>query len=196
VIKPRTSGTELFVDGTLIANGTADNRIYVTSLKDDSIGGQTNNNANAPAPRNWGQLYFRENSSGSLNFVDVRYGGGASGSAGIHILNSSPSITNSRITKNPRGISIEGPNSNPTINNCDIYGNSDYGMYNSEAGHWITATNNYWGGISGPYDPSPPGVDGSYNYGSGDRVNDYINYRPWISIADESIFIPIVFNKP
>ena len=195
VIKPRTFSTELFVDGTLNANGTAGNRVYVTSINDDSVGGQTNNSATQPRQGNWGQLYFRENSSGNLNYIDVRYGGGSSGSAAIHIFNASPSIINSNITNNPRGISVGGINSNPTINNCNIFGNSDYGMYNSESGHWITATNNSWGSMSGPYDPSPPGVDGSYNYGSGDRVNDYIKYRPWISVFNERVFLPIVFNK-
>ncbi|MHA2329984.1 MAG: right-handed parallel beta-helix repeat-containing protein [Candidatus Hodarchaeales archaeon] len=196
VIKPYSSGTDLFVDGILNANGTEINRINVTSINDDSVGGQTNNNANKPGLRNWGQIYFRENSNGNLSYVQVRYGGGSYGSSAIRINNSSPSLTNTTVTKNPTGIFVQGQFSNPTISNCDIFDNSDYGMYNMESGHWITARNNYWGSLDGPYDPSPPGIDGSYNYGSGDRVNDYIDYQPWISILKNSVFIPVVFNNP
>jgi hypothetical protein len=76
VIKPYSSGTDLFVDGTLNANGTTNNRVYVTSIKDDSVGGQTNNNANPPAPGNWASVHFRNGSSGTLNYMEFRYGGG------------------------------------------------------------------------------------------------------------------------
>src|SRR3989344_4398746 len=52
------------VYGTLIAHGTATDKIYFTSIHDDSIGGDTNGNGDTttPAPRNWNAV-FLENGS-------------------------------------------------------------------------------------------------------------------------------------
>ena len=75
VVKPRTTGTELFVDGSLTTQGTAENRVYITSIKDDTIGGLTNNNTDQPASGNWGKVHFRPGSSGELDYVELRYGG-------------------------------------------------------------------------------------------------------------------------
>ena len=74
VVKPRTTGTELFVDGSLTTQGTAENRVYITSIKDDTIGGLTNNNTDQPASGNWGKVHFRPGSSGELDYVELRYG--------------------------------------------------------------------------------------------------------------------------
>ena len=74
VLKPQAYYASLVVDGTLNANGTDSQPIYVTSFNDDTVGGQTNNNANAPGPGQWDSIYFRGGSSGTLSHVEFRYG--------------------------------------------------------------------------------------------------------------------------
>ena len=181
IIKPLNGDTQVIVDGTLIANGSETSPVYVTSFNDDTLGGNTNNSTATASIGDWDSINFRNGSSGNLSHIEVRYGGDSGGSrAALHVENASPNITYCGLRKNVRGVSSSGASANPAIHNCVIAGNTEFGVFNATSGHWIDARNNWWGNNSGPYDPSPPGTDGDYNQtGSGDRVNDYVTYRPW-----------------
>ena len=84
VIKGRAFySDDLLVQGTLLAQGTQANPIIFTSERDDTVGGDTNNNADANAPYrgSWGRIDFAATGSGNImDYVEVRYGG--SGSTG------------------------------------------------------------------------------------------------------------------
>jgi hypothetical protein len=71
------------VQGALIANGTVSESIVFTSIRDDSNGGDTNNDGNtsAPAKSNWNEIRFNSSTldaTNSLQYCDIRYGGGYS----------------------------------------------------------------------------------------------------------------------
>ena len=189
VVKPAGYYVDLLVDGTLLINGTSTNQVYFTSINDDSVGGQTNNNANPPAAGNWGRVYFRGGSGGTLGYVEMRFGEDT-----IYVQDASPVIANCVLRNNARGLSSYGQNAHPKINYCGIYSNSEYGVYNGQSGQWLDAKNNWWGSTTGPYDPSPPGADGQYNYGSGDKVNDYVLYNPWTTTYNVMIFLPLTLR--
>ncbi|HCL00326.1 MAG TPA: hypothetical protein DHW42_09535 [Candidatus Marinimicrobia bacterium] len=91
--------------------------------------------------------------------------------------------------------------SNPLINNNNIYNNTNYGVYNADASLVINAENNWWGDASGSNDPT----DGSPDYnpdGKGDKISDYVSYRPWrnqtiVGIEEDTtkfIAVPEVFS--
>lgn len=70
-------GKSIKIKGTILANGTTENPIVFTSIKDDSFAGDTNADgvATVPAEGNWTGLDFWDTSSGSvLNNIKVRYG--------------------------------------------------------------------------------------------------------------------------
>src|SRR5882672_6269874 len=58
VIVKFNASQSLTVNGTLSAVGTAGSNIYITSIKDDAIGGDTNGDGNAtvPAAQDWGSI--------------------------------------------------------------------------------------------------------------------------------------------
>jgi hypothetical protein len=93
-----------------------DNPIVFTSLKDDSYGGDTNNdgNASAPAPGDWGWVEFTNTSVDSqdiLEYCAIRYGG-------KHI---SGSTTYYRGAANLVSAS-------PTISHCTIFMTANYAI--------------------------------------------------------------------
>jgi parallel beta-helix repeat protein len=122
---------------------------------------------------------------------------------GIMCINSSPIIKNNTITENSTNtgdgagiaaIAASCPDidsccialnfgdglycvssSNATVNWCDIYDNSGYGVYNDDSTLTIDAENNWWDDSTGPYHPdSNPG-------GLGDSVSDYVDFIPWLN---------------
>ena len=70
----------LGVNGVLKVQGTITNPVIITSLKDDTAGGDTNGdgNASAPAVGDWGHIAFLDTSVDSENLIEyaiIRYGG-------------------------------------------------------------------------------------------------------------------------
>ncbi len=75
VVKPRDFNTDFFIDGILNVNGVAGQPVTLTSIRDDTIGGATDNTTNPPARGDWGRILFRSTGTGELNQLELRYGG-------------------------------------------------------------------------------------------------------------------------
>ncbi len=118
------------VNGGLIAEGTPSERIIFTSIKDDSNGGDTNNDGNNSSPQkgDWRDLQFTASSlasANSLKYCDFRYGGSTAylyiyNSAAIRIFNTQVAIDNCIVEQSASaGIGIWG-SASPTISNSQI----------------------------------------------------------------------------
>jgi hypothetical protein len=187
----------LYVDGTLVARGTALNPIVFTS--DEAV----------KQPGQWRVLDFRSSATtncvlencivecgasaaggynGSLQFEGappiqvsgcvVRY----STNDGVYCNASSPLFHNCQILNNSRdGIrTVNG--SEPVVSSSTISGNAGLGVNNLDTSRIIRAENNYWGHPSGPFDNSNADGQGLTNPGGlGDKVSEYVDWSPFLA---------------
>ena len=112
------------VQGTLEAEGTASEPIYITSIKDDSVGGDTNGDGNSstPAPGNWHQVFVSSGATASFAYTKLRYGGYTSSSSYDAIIeakgDSQLTLSHSEVRFSGKyGISIDDGSSSTTSNN-------------------------------------------------------------------------------
>lgn len=133
----------VIIDGTLTANGTSTQPIYVTSILDDTIGGDTNGDgaASQPARNNWGHIHLRNTSTNNLlNYVVIRYGGYYT-NANLTIESSSTTVSNATIEESSKhGIYVVG--AAPSISGCILRKNSWHGIYLTIDSSNASLTNN------------------------------------------------------
>jgi len=190
------NGAALFIGyyskATLIADGTSGSPITFTS------------SASTPAPGDWEGIVFFEHTDDSTTILDyctVEYGGFNSYDSNIYCLNASPtiqrcvirnsdghgiyttesnslpSISCSKITDNVNGVYAES-NSNPTVTDCSIAGNTSSGVTNTSSAITLDAENNWWGNASGPSGVGP---------GTGAAVSAYVDFSPWRTAFDSCL---------
>jgi hypothetical protein len=189
--------------------GTEANPVYITSIRDDTLGGDTNNDGSAttPAPGNWYRIEFGANSNDAISLIDhavIRYGGGytyPTHYGAITLINASPTIQNSTI-RDSQNYGIKTSNAIPIFGCNNILNNGVlkggiryYGFYNTTPDVIVNATNQWWGSTSGPYHSTNP-------YGGGNAVTDGVNFLPWrtspcgvIPQPIIEIFLPMLLNR-
>ncbi|MCB9834064.1 MAG: hypothetical protein H6807_16505 [Planctomycetes bacterium] len=118
--KVAAAGIQIVVDGQLNCAGTAGSPVVFTDSRDDSHGGDTDNNGpSSGAPARWRGLTFGATASGSvLDHAVIRYTG-FSFQPAITLVDSSPSFFDCLID-NSLGVGIDtgGGSSMPTIASC------------------------------------------------------------------------------
>jgi hypothetical protein len=124
VIKPVAS-YNVQVFGNLTMNGTAavGDTITLTSIHDDNFGlpGDTNNNGSitAPAPGNWGYVYFNQGATGSVQRARLKFGTTNASLGLVSMFNNSIGVSNALLSDASHGLAILGV-SNPAITDVAI----------------------------------------------------------------------------
>ncbi len=169
---------EIAVAGTVNMNGIAStSRIFITSLKDDSIGGDTNADSNATTPQSadYNGLTILPGGSANLNQVLVKYGGGGyypNYWGAIKNLGGNLFLANDILQQNQVGIyTTDGTTS---ISQSSIYSNTVYGILNQNSNATVTAQSNWWGDASGPHNWL------TNTGGSGNEVLGNVLFTPWL----------------
>ncbi len=65
------------VEGNLIIHGAPDDPVIITSIKDDSVGGDTNKDGNATlsARGDWGKIKIKKTGNAIIDYAIIQYGG-------------------------------------------------------------------------------------------------------------------------
>ena len=129
-------GTGFIVNGALKAIGKKNNKIILTSMKDDSPSGDSNNDGTAtmPAPGDWDGIDFSGTASDIENILincEFRYSGypGTSKNAAVRITDCRVVLDSIRINfSNKCALAIYGA-ANPVITNSQFYNLSDAPIY-------------------------------------------------------------------
>jgi hypothetical protein len=169
------SPSSIIVEGSLIIDGTNDSKVHLTSLHDDSIGGDTNGNGASSTPNiiDWGGVDFRDGSTGSLSHTIIQYTGGFNGvsNAAIYNLGGNVLLDNILFSNNFNNDIYQNAGST-TVSHSQFSSGVQYGVFNN-GGNTVDARNNWWGAQSGPLHESNLG-------GVGVGVTDNVLFTPWI----------------
>jgi pimeloyl-ACP methyl ester carboxylesterase len=191
-----------YVYGTLQAQGSSTDSIIFTSIKDDSVGGDTNGDGDmsTPVPGDWLPLNFLYASKGQLSNVNFRYGGHASGAqfntgqimtdgaellishsqfastSNYHIqqFSGSTTITASEFFVAPVGIRIHGGTID--VSQSSFSDIQALGIFATPTLSPVNtkAQHNWWGNASGPTDSA------GNPSGTGVGISSNTTYVPWL----------------
>ena len=185
IIKFGTAG-QMIVEGSLVINGTESAKVYLTSLKDDSIGGDTNNDGvvSAPAPMDWNGVEFKSGSTGNISYAVMQYAGGFNGISRAVIYNLGGDLTFNNIKFfNNYANDIYQNAGSAVITHSQFSTSTTYAIFNAGT-DVVDARENWWGSNAGPTIPSQP-------IGPNPRITENVLYEPWIG-RDPSLPNPVI----
>lgn len=131
VVKFNDHYDDLVINGSFQSMGISEAPIYITSLNDDTYGGDTNGDgAETQAGKDqWGAIWFNQTSSDNLMQVTyIGHGGGYATSGMINMLTSDVSLINCTVANSAeRGVFAK--DASPTFQNCNFVDNGTEGIY-------------------------------------------------------------------
>ena len=201
VIEVPSVFTDLVIEGTLVAKGTASDSIYIRGKAQSGVfshGGAIVFNAGSSASvLEFVSIDRMGDSNTSGKAVEINEEGvrivkstiSNSEATGIHNNAGSLTIIASNIFGNLTG--IYNNNGKPILQDNKIYSNVNYGI-NNNGKETIDARNTYWGTPTGPLHPT------LNPNGKGNKVSDRVLFAPWIeqiTQVDQTITFTEIPNK-
>ena len=174
--------TGITVNGILRAEGRPTARIVVTTVRDDTVAGDTNMDGGAtkPSGSDWLDIYFAPGSGGRLAFTDLRYGGRyANTSLGmLTIVGSSPELEYVSVFGGfYNGIYMS--DAKPAARNLTVVNNIGSGIYlTSGAAPSIRNSIISFNGAYGIYSERPSAASVSYSCLFGNNSGAFQNVKP------------------
>ena len=215
------SNDGLNIQSDLFVNGTSEEKVIFTSLRDDAVGGDTDDDHGYYKPHtgDWTSLNFNPSEDKILDVENaaIRYSNfGISISSsnnyyknrtvkkcelrengyGILVYNAEPVIENNIIAENQTGILVQASTRKAKISNNAIFQNK-FGAQGINSANpalgAIDAKNNWWGDASGPQNENNPS-------GKGNSAIGQVSFDPWLKqdpahIGDPVIIIPGILGS-
>lgn len=184
-----TSYGNIEVAGRLIVNGTPEEPVIFTSMRDD-VGEDSNNDGNTTSPQqgDWESVQIAPYASAVIKNAVIRYGGSnINGSLSISSLTTTTTLENLEISNSIgyglySGIPV-------SVRNSRFFEN---GLGSISTISTVDAINSWWGDDSGPRVASNPN-------GSGESFEGNVLYDPWVGKApdrrDPVVVIPGILGS-
>lgn len=208
----------IYIQGNLIAQGSEDDPIVFTSIKDDENGGDSNHDGSAsrPEPGEWNNIDMQVGSRAIFDHVIFQYGGGFRDGANLYkppiILNMKGSATTTNCILRHNFGSIDNNAGNFFIRHTSFLDNfSNMGTAGANIGiisnfKTVQAADNWWGTSTGPCpykrllpaDLSPlyySRVDFRALCGDRPLVSSEVVFEPWLpeeNLTDAVRINPVV----
>jgi len=173
----------------------------LTSIKDDTVGGQTSAAPQTPALGDWRGLRLEKSAASygviAWNDLTIRFSGASDG-AGLTVRSLSPTLQNLQVTdslrglwlvdgaapaitgagllRNGVGIEVQG-GGRPSLGQSFLAGNQQYALLNGTPANSLDARSNWWGDATGPKNATAnPG-------GRGDPVSAGVDFASYVTAA-------------
>ncbi|MCR4279312.1 MAG: alpha/beta hydrolase [Candidatus Zambryskibacteria bacterium] len=183
------SSAAMIVEGTLDIDGVEDSEVYLTSLKDDSVSGDTNNDGTitTPASQNWNGIEFWSGSTGEISHTIIRYTGGVGPSgngnrSAVYNLGGSVLLNNIAFSDNYVNDVYQSAGST-TISHSTFSSNTNPVLSNVGTST-LDARLNWWSTATGP-------AHSSNATGTGPIISDNVLFDPWIK-RDPALPNPVI----
>ena len=136
IVKVNYGNNNLVVSGTLLVQGSGAQPVIFTSFRDDSAGGDTNNDgASSGSKGDWGTIQL--NAAGGANVLDhmeVRYGGGWDQAAAVTDSGAPLTLTNS-VATNSYTAGLRVAQASPTVSGDTFQNNNGAAVSTDLASH-------------------------------------------------------------